>query len=64
MIVVEIGYESALSILCYLFFKGLLLRNYTQNIDCLERAAGVSANLLVECHGVYANSHVILKILT
>eukprot|EP00906_Rhabdomonas_costata_P008775 RCo012459 len=39
--------------------KGLLLRNYTQNIDCLERAADVNANLLVECHGTFATAHTI-----
>lgn len=31
--------------------KGLLLRNYTQNIDGLEMLAGVSEDKLVECHG-------------
>ncbi|CAB4069913.1 SIRT2 [Lepeophtheirus salmonis] len=36
--------------------KGLLLRHYTQNIDCLERKAGVSQDLLVEAHGSFASS--------
>jgi len=31
--------------------KGLLLRNYTQNIDGLEILAGVSEERIVECHG-------------
>jgi NAD-dependent SIR2 family protein deacetylase len=31
--------------------KQLLLRNYTQNIDTLERVAGVPPELLVEAHG-------------
>lgn len=31
--------------------KGLLLRNYTQNIDGLERVAGLEQELLVEAHG-------------
>jgi len=31
--------------------KGLLLRNYTQNIDGLEVMAGVTDDKLVECHG-------------
>jgi NAD-dependent SIR2 family protein deacetylase len=31
--------------------KGILLRNYTQNIDGLEILAGVSEDKLVECHG-------------
>ena len=36
--------------------KGKLLRNYTQNIDTLEEAAGISK--IVYCHGM----HLILKI--
>ncbi|KAJ3190465.1 NAD-dependent protein deacetylase sirtuin-2 [Gaertneriomyces sp. JEL0708] len=36
--------------------KGMLLRNYTQNIDILERAAGVNENLLVEAHGSFAGA--------
>ena len=35
--------------------KGKLLRNYTQNIDTLEEAAGISK--IVYCHGM----HLILK---
>jgi NAD-dependent SIR2 family protein deacetylase len=31
--------------------KGLLLRNYSQNIDGLEFLAGLPAEELVECHG-------------
>ncbi|CAE7726346.1 Sirt2, partial [Symbiodinium pilosum] len=31
--------------------EGLLLRVYTQNIDGLEHAAGVSAGRVIECHG-------------
>ena len=31
--------------------KGLLLRNYTQNIDGLEQLAGVDEEKIVECHG-------------
>ncbi|KAI8874360.1 SIR2-domain-containing protein [Ramicandelaber brevisporus] len=33
--------------------KGLLLRHFTQNIDCLEREAGVKAEFLVEAHGTF-----------
>ncbi|KAI8906002.1 DHS-like NAD/FAD-binding domain-containing protein [Gorgonomyces haynaldii] len=33
--------------------KQLLLRNYTQNIDMLERLAGISDDLLVEAHGTF-----------
>nr|KAJ3422886.1 NAD-dependent protein deacetylase sirtuin-1 [Polyrhizophydium stewartii] len=34
--------------------KGKLLRNYTQNIDTLERAAGI--NRVVQCHGSFATA--------
>ena len=34
--------------------KGLLLKLFTQNIDCLERAAGVPDDLIVEAHGSFA----------
>ncbi|XP_037093544.1 NAD-dependent protein deacetylase sirtuin-2-like isoform X2 [Pollicipes pollicipes] len=37
--------------------KGLLLRHYTQNIDTLERAAGVSDERIVEAHGTFHTSH-------
>ncbi|KAN0041115.1 hypothetical protein ACTFIV_003651 [Dictyostelium citrinum] len=37
--------------------KGLLLRNFTQNIDTLERIAGIPDNKLVEAHGSFATSH-------
>ncbi|XP_044734845.1 NAD-dependent protein deacetylase sirtuin-1 [Chrysoperla carnea] len=33
---------------------GRLLRNYTQNIDTLERAAGI--NRVIECHGSFAQA--------
>ena len=36
--------------------EGLLRRVYTQNIDCLERVCGLSAEKLVECHGTYAKA--------
>ena len=39
------------SFLHLLSSKGLLLRNYTQNIDGLEFLAGIPAEKLVECHG-------------
>eukprot|EP00922_Rhytidocystis_sp_ex-Travisia-forbesii_P028314 GHVS01041555.1.p1 GENE.GHVS01041555.1~~GHVS01041555.1.p1 ORF type:complete len:581 (-),score=114.38 GHVS01041555.1:73-1815(-) len=39
--------------------KGLLLRQYTQNIDTLERRAGLDAELLVEAHGSFAKVHCI-----
>lgn len=34
--------------------KGLLLKLFTQNIDCLERAAGIPDNAIVEAHGSFA----------
>lgn len=37
--------------------KGLLLRCYTQNIDTLERAAGVLPEKLVEAHGSFGSAH-------
>ncbi|KAL9899185.1 sirtuin 2 isoform 1-T1 [Glossina fuscipes fuscipes] len=37
--------------------KGLLLRHYTQNIDTLERVAGVPDEKLVEAHGTFYTNH-------
>ncbi|XP_075773351.1 NAD-dependent protein deacetylase sirtuin-2 isoform X2 [Pelodiscus sinensis] len=37
--------------------KGLLLRCYTQNIDTLERVAGLDQDDLVEAHGTFFTSH-------
>ncbi|KAH0798392.1 transcriptional regulator, Sir2 family protein [Histomonas meleagridis] len=34
----------------------LLLRLYTQNVDGLDRKAGVSEDKLVECHGTYSTN--------
>jgi len=39
--------------------KGILLRAYTQNIDTLERMAGVSDDILIEAHGSFGNAHCI-----
>lgn len=39
--------------------KGLLLHLFTQNIDCLERAAGVPPHLIVEAHGSFATQRCI-----
>lgn len=39
--------------------KGLLLRNYTQNIDNLEVEAGISKDLLRQVHGTFTNGHCI-----
>ncbi|OAP60753.1 hypothetical protein AYL99_05755 [Fonsecaea erecta] len=36
--------------------KGKLLTNYTQNIDGLEIAAGVSPSKLIQCHGTLATA--------
>ncbi|XP_067013051.1 NAD-dependent protein deacetylase sirtuin-2 [Anabrus simplex] len=37
--------------------KGLLLRHYTQNIDTLERVAGIPDEAIVEAHGTFHTSH-------
>eukprot|EP01132_Coremiostelium_polycephalum_P010937 gene10937-13396_t len=31
--------------------KGILLRNYTQNVDSLQEKSGISSDLIVNCHG-------------
>jgi NAD-dependent histone deacetylase SIR2 len=31
-----------------------LLKLFTQNIDCLEREAGVPADMIIEAHGSFA----------
>lgn len=36
--------------------KGKLLTNYTQNIDGLESAAGVSSSRLIQCHGTLSTA--------
>lgn len=42
-----------------LYDKGLLLRLYTQNIDTLERVAGIPEDKLIEAHGTFHTSHCI-----
>eukprot|EP00747_Dinoflagellata_sp_TGD_P187553 gnl/TRDRNA2_/TRDRNA2_45276_c0_seq1.p1 gnl/TRDRNA2_/TRDRNA2_45276_c0~~gnl/TRDRNA2_/TRDRNA2_45276_c0_seq1.p1 ORF type:complete len:644 (+),score=99.36 gnl/TRDRNA2_/TRDRNA2_45276_c0_seq1:52-1983(+) len=37
--------------------KGLLRRCFTQNIDTLERLAGINPKLLVEAHGSFGQAH-------
>lgn len=39
--------------------KGLLRMLFTQNIDCLERAAGVPADRIIEAHGSFATQRCI-----
>jgi NAD+-dependent protein deacetylase sirtuin 2 len=39
-----------------LYEKGMLSRNFTQNIDTLERVAGIPADRLVEAHGSYSDA--------
>eukprot|EP00117_Sycon_ciliatum_P008245 scpid85443/ scgid2590/ NAD-dependent protein deacetylase sirtuin-2; Regulatory protein SIR2 homolog 2; SIR2-like protein 2 len=39
--------------------KGLLLRSYTQNIDTLERIAGVPGDKIIEAHGSFSQAHCI-----
>lgn len=42
-----------------LYEKGRLLKVFTQNIDGLERAAGVPAEMVVEAHGSFASQRCI-----
>ena len=37
--------------------KGILLRNYTQNVDGLEIQAGLPPEKLIQCHGTLTNAH-------
>jgi NAD+-dependent protein deacetylase sirtuin 2 len=37
--------------------KGLLVRHYTQNIDTLDRIAGIDAEKIVEAHGTFYTGH-------
>ena len=39
--------------------KGLLLKVFTQNIDCLEREAGVPEDKIIEAHGSFATQRCI-----
>lgn len=39
--------------------KGLLSKLFTQNIDCLEREAGVPGELIIEAHGSFATQRCI-----
>ncbi|XP_006817022.1 NAD-dependent protein deacetylase sirtuin-2-like, partial [Saccoglossus kowalevskii] len=48
--------------ICHYFIKllsdkNLLLRNYTQNVDSLERIAGVPGDKMVEAHGTFHTGH-------
>ncbi|MEQ2258216.1 NAD-dependent protein deacetylase sirtuin-2, partial [Xenotaenia resolanae] len=48
--------------ICHYFIKmlkdkGLLRRCYTQNIDTLERVAGLEGEDLIEAHGTFHTSH-------
>lgn len=42
-----------------LWDKGMLLKHFTQNIDCLDRQAGVPGVMIVEAHGSFADQHCI-----
>jgi NAD-dependent histone deacetylase SIR2 len=39
--------------------KGLLLKHFTQNIDCLDREAGVPGDKVIEAHGSFATQRCI-----
>ncbi|KAF2001329.1 NAD-dependent deacetylase sirtuin-2, partial [Amniculicola lignicola CBS 123094] len=43
------------SFIALLHQKGLLLKLFTQNIDCLEREAGLPGHKIIEAHGSFAN---------
>ncbi|RMZ87058.1 hypothetical protein DV736_g5717, partial [Chaetothyriales sp. CBS 134916] len=47
------------SFISLLHQKGRLLKLFTQNIDCLEREAGVPADKIVEAHGSFATQRCI-----
>lgn len=47
------------SFITLLHRKGRLLKLFTQNIDCLERAAGVPGDKIIEAHGSFASQHCI-----
>ncbi|RAL07588.1 SIR2 family NAD-dependent protein deacylase [Aspergillus homomorphus CBS 101889] len=42
-----------------LYEKGRLLKHFSQNIDCLERLAGVPGEMIVEAHGSFATQRCI-----
>ena len=37
--------------------KGLLLRVYTQNVDCLELLGGLDSDRLIQVHGKLCDAH-------
>ncbi|KIW10776.1 hypothetical protein PV08_10075 [Exophiala spinifera] len=47
------------SFISLLHKKGKLLKLFTQNIDCLEREAGVPGDMIVEAHGSFATQRCI-----
>ncbi|KAJ5297371.1 hypothetical protein N7508_007620 [Penicillium antarcticum] len=42
-----------------LYDKGILLKHFSQNIDCLERQAGVPGDVIIEAHGSFASQRCI-----
>ncbi|KAL2430593.1 NAD-dependent protein deacetylase hst1 [Exophiala dermatitidis] len=49
-------YSSTHAFIAMLQSKGKLLTNYTQNIDGLETAAGISSSKLIQVHGTLATA--------
>jgi NAD-dependent histone deacetylase SIR2 len=47
------------SFITLLYTKGLLLKHFTQNIDCLDREAGLPGSFTVEAHGSFATQRCI-----
>lgn len=47
------------SFITLLWKKGLLLKHFTQNIDCLDREAGLPGEMTIEAHGSFATQRCI-----
>lgn len=47
------GYSPTHAFIRLLQDRGILLRQYTQNIDDIESAAGILADKLIQCHGSF-----------
>lgn len=50
---VERGYSPTHAFIRLLQDKGILLRQYTQNIDDIESSAGIEEARLIQCHGSF-----------
>lgn len=50
---VDRGYSPTHAFIRLLQDKGILLRQYTQNIDDIESSAGIEEDRLIQCHGSF-----------